>query len=73
MQAEKSAGTVLSKYNLRAFLAPTLLSQASVALTDSRVAHVNTELAGSRSPEPSQQKQHIKLKKKKANLQKAAH
>lgn len=64
VQVEKSARTVISKYNLRAFLALTLMLQVRMALTDGHVVHINMELAGSQSSEQSQQKKHIKFKKK---------
>lgn len=63
MQVEKSARTVISKYNLHAFLALTLMLQVKIALTDGHVVHINMKLAGSQRPELSQQKKHIKLKK----------
>lgn len=63
MKVEKSARTVISKYNLRAFLALTPMLQVRMALTDSHIVHISTEFAGSQSPELSQQKKHIKLKK----------
>lgn len=38
--------------------------QVRMALTNGHIVHINMELAGSQSPELSQQKKHIKLKKK---------
>lgn len=63
MQVEKSARTVISKYNLHAFLALTLMLQVKMALTDGHVVHINMKFAVSERSELSQQKQHIKLKK----------